>query len=228
MQEEIFESRDAASVAAAERIAGALERRLSAQGAASLIVSGGTTPARCFEALSERSLDWPNVHVVLSDERWVAPDDDDSNEKLVRETLLRNKAADAILHGIYDADGDVESRCEAFASELHTLPFPFACALLGMGSDGHFASLFPDAAGLSDALDPDHPALCIPVTTAASPHPRFSLTLTTISRSDEIVLLAFGDDKRATLETAKASPDALPVSRLLTQKRAPVRIYWAP
>ncbi|ANO50134.1 6-phosphogluconolactonase [Woeseia oceani] len=228
MTEFEFNTREEASVAAAARLQAALERRLASGAEASLVISGGTTPGRCLSELSTASLDWNRVHAVLSDERWVATDSDDSNEKLARELLLRNAAAAARLHGVFRADMSVDERARRLDRELRLQPLPFACALLGMGTDGHFASLFPDADNLASGLDPDSPLLCIPVRTKASPHARISLTLSALSRSDEIVLLIFGAEKRDVLRAAKQSATALPVSRLLLQKRAPVNIYWAP
>ena len=228
MQEYRFDTRDDAAIAAAEAIAGLIERRLAAQGEASLVVPGGTTPARGFEALSATDLDWSAVSVVLSDERWVAPDSEDSNEKLVRDTLIKGRAAAASLLGVFDAASTPEARVETLADELRGLPFPFACSLLGMGEDGHFASLFPDADKLEDGLDAESATLYLPVSTAASPHPRISLSLSALSRSDEIVLLVFGQAKLDVLEAAKAPGSELPIARLLKQKRAPVNVYWAP
>ena len=121
-----------------------------------------------------------------------------------------------------------EERCEQLQDELKGLPFPFACSLLGMGEDGHFASLFPDAEDLDKGLITDWQQLWMPVHTAASPHPRVSLTLAALSRSDEIVLLIFGDAKREVIEAAKTPGSKLPVSALLLQKRAPVSVLWAP
>ena len=97
-----------------------------------------------------------------------------------------------------------------------------------MGTDGHFASLFPDAENLAEGLDLESRTLCLPVKTAASPHARISLTLAALSRSDEIVLLFFGDEKRVIYDKAKAGNARYPVTRLLRQKRAPVYVYWAP
>ena len=224
----IFETREEAAIAAARRIGEALLRRLDGQGAASLVVSGGTSPAGVFAELAKTTLNWPGVHVILSDERWVPPEHEDSNEKLVRETLLAGEARDAGLLPLYRPDVTIEDRCSEINEELLQAPFPFACALLGMGEDGHVASLFPDAENLQDGLDVDSRQLCIPVQTAASPHPRASLTLSALSRSDEIVLLIFGDAKRDVYETAKTSTNGTPVSHLLRQKRAPVHVYWAP
>lgn len=223
-----FDTREEASIAAAERIADALRRRLDAGLDTSLVVSGGTTPGRCLTELAGTELEWSDVTVLASDDRWVPADHDDSNEKLVREMLLVGSAAEAGFFGYYAGGKTIEHRCKELDAEIRFMPFPFACALLGMGSDGHFASLFPDADNLEEGLDLESHALCLPVRTAASPHARVSLTLAALSRSDEIVLLFFGDDKRAVYEQCKDNGDQYPVSRLLRQKRAPVHIYWAP
>ena len=155
-------------------------------------------------------------------------DHPDSNEKLVRETLLTGEALSANLLTVYEPGVTIEERCSALNDEIRQAPFPFACALLGMGEDGHFASLFPDAGNLDEGLDVDSKELCIPVHTAASPHPRVSLTLSALSRSDEILLLMFGDSKREVYEATKQAANGYPVSHLLRQKRAPVHVYWAP
>ena len=228
MAEFTFDTREEASRAAATRLQSALERRLATGGEASLVISGGTTPADCLRELAAANLDWKRVHAVLSDERWVPADSADSNEKLAREWLLTGAAAAANLHSVFRPRMSVDERAAQLDQELRQHPLPFAGALLGMGADGHFASLFPDAENLASGLDPDSPVLCIPVRTKASPHARISLTLSALSRSDEIVLLIFGDEKRDVLRAAAEPASTLPVSRLLVQKRAPVHVYWAP
>ncbi|MBT8087648.1 MAG: 6-phosphogluconolactonase [Gammaproteobacteria bacterium] len=226
MQENIFESRKGASLAAATRITELLQTRLDNNDDASLIVSGGTTPRQCLQALAGAELDWNRVEVLLSDERWLPPDHDDSNERLVRETLLVDNAAAASLRSVYAVHGTLEERCDELQDPLPTLPF--ACALIGMGADGHFASLFPDAQRLELGLDVESGRLYIPVSTVASPYPRISMTLAGISRSDEILLLIFGEEKLDVYRKALASTNGFPVSKLLRQKRAPVTVYWAP
>lgn len=226
MAEHFYETRLEASTAAAERMAELLRHRLENNNEASVIVSGGTSPRQCFAVLAKAPLDWQRVQIALSDERWVPPDHEDSNEKLVREALLVEQATPATLLSVY-ADGvSPDERCEELQDPLPVLPF--SCALIGIGTDGHFASLFPDAEQLKLGLDVDSRRLYIPVTTAASPHPRISMTLAGISRSDEIALLFFGEEKLEIYNQAKASADAYPLSRLLRQKRAPVRVFWAP
>ena len=213
-------------MAAAKRIAELLSRRLDNNGEASLVVSGGTSPGQCFAALAATDLEWQRVQVLLSDERWVSPEHDDSNEKLVRESLLVGAAAAATLLPVYAAGVSPEDRCDELQDPLPALPF--ACSLIGIGADGHFASLFPDADNLDKAMDVEGDRLYLPVVTAASPHLRISMTLAAISRSDEIALLFFGDEKLDVYNKAKAMSNRYPLSRLLRQKRAPVRLFWAP
>jgi len=226
MTEHRFDSRQEASAAAAERISELLATRLKHQPAASLVASGGTSPLECFTALSSKPLAWARVEVLLSDERWVPPEHAQSNEKLVRDSLLVGAAAAASLQAVYASDTTLQERCDELQQPLPVLPF--SCALIGMGADGHFASLFPDAENLDLGLDVESGRLYIPVATAASEHARVSMTLAGISRSDEIVLLFFGDDKLEIYEKARAETNGFPVSKLLRQKRAPVRVFWAP
>ena len=226
MTEHFFETRQEASAAAAKRIAELLSKRLDNNDEASLVVSGGTSPGQCFAALATEELEWQRVQVLLSDERWVSPEDDGSNEKLVRESLLVGAAAAATLLPVYAADVSPEKRCDELQDPLPALPF--ACSLIGIGTDGHFASLFPDADNLDKAMDVEGGRLYLPVVTAASPYVRISMTLAAISRSDEIALLFFGDEKLDVYKKSKAMTNGYPLSRLLRQKRAPVRLFWAP
>lgn len=223
-----YENRQAASEAAGTHIVEALKSRLEADSEATLVVSGGTTPVAAFEFLARQALAWQSVSVLPSDERWVAPEHDDSNEKLVRDSLLTGAAATATFVPLYTEGMTAAQYVPELDRKLAALPSPFACSLLGMGSDGHFASLFPDADALAEGLDPDATARCLAVHTAASPHPRMSLTLSALLDSDSIVLLIFGDEKMTVLERATADETAYPVSRLLHQDKTPVDVFWAP
>ena len=223
-----YDDRTAASQAAGAHIVAALEQRLAAASDAALVVSGGTTPAATFRYLARQALDWRSVVVVPSDERWVPAEHDDSNEKLVRETFLTDQAANARFMPLY-ADGvSADEHVDALNRKLKALPSPFACSLLGMGTDGHFASLFPDADALASGLDPDFGSCCLAVRTAASPHPRMSLSLSALLDSDSIALLIFGAEKLDVLERARADASAFPVSGLLHQTQTPVEVFWAP
>lgn len=208
---EIFPDRTTAARAAATALADALRARLGTQERAAIAVSGGTTPAETFGLLATEDLPWDRVQVTLTDERRVPVDDPASNEGMLGRTLLRGDAAAAAF---------VRLEEEALAA----LPERFAAVLLGMGEDGHFASIFPDLPDLAGALDPDVDELCREVRTAASPHPRTTLSYARLLASDLVVLLAFGEAKRAVLE----APGNRPVAALLTQTRTPLRVLWAP
>jgi len=226
--ENFFESREEASLAAAARIVAALARRLAVQPKTSMVVTGGSSPGQCYAALAKTDLEWDRVQLLLSDERWVPPTHADSNEKMLRAELLVDNAAEADLLPLYAPDTSVAERSATLNDSIATLNIPFACSLLGMGDDGHIASLFPDLQDLDSYLEVDSSTFFVPIETVASPHARISLTGSALTRSDEILLLFFGDDKRAVYEQAKTSSTEFPVSRLLFQKRAPVHVFWAP
>lgn len=221
-----FDTRDAASAAVAARIAELVSAKINRNDKATFVVSGGTTPAKCFDYLSEYSLAWDKVQVALSDERWVPCEHKDSNERLVRETLLKAEAGSASVLSIYQDDLSADERCDSL--QLQLPESGFACSMVGMGVDGHFASLFPDADSLEAGLNTDSKRFYIPVRTTASPHPRISMTLGALLQSTEILLLIFGTDKLGVYEKAKAGDSTYPIAALLQQQTVPVNVYWAP
>ena len=226
LTEHKFDSRDAASAAIAARMAGLVDAQLARDGEASLVVGGGTTPGVCFEYLSAYELEWGKVQVAMSDERWVANDHNDSNERLVRNSLLKDAASSGRILSIYDEDMSVDERCVALQTQRPKKGF--ACSMVGMGTDGHFASLFPDADCLEAGLQLDNPNFYIPVRTAASPHPRISMTLSALLASDEILLFFFGEEKLAVYQNAHTVDKTYPITALLEQQKTPVSLYWAP
>lgn len=223
-----FADRETASIAAAHALATHIESRLRSDAEARLVVSGGSTPVDCFRALARMPLDWSKIGIYLSDERWIEPASKDSNERLARELLLTGAAAVARLVSVYRPGQSIEARCAELDAEIRALPTAFAATLLGMGDDGHFASLFPDAANLDAGLDPNGAARCLAVDTAASPLRRVSLTLAALARSDAILLLIFGDTKRRVLEQARDGAGDYPIASLLALETTPITVYWAP
>ncbi len=228
LTEEFFDNQSLASAAAAERVADALKKRLVDQPQASLVVTGGSTPENCYQLLANTALPWDRVHIVLSDERCVPVDHEASNEGMIRRVLMTERAASANLVSIYAKELAPDDQCDAIAEKLNSMPTPFSLSLLGLGEDGHFASLFSDFDRLNEGLDPDSDHRCMLLRTAASRHPRITLTMSTLSRSNEILLLFFGATKRETYERAKLPDCDYPVSRLLQQQRTPVHTIWAP
>jgi 6-phosphogluconolactonase len=226
----VFKHRLDASVAAADLLAGLLAPRLAEgpMAEASLVVSGGTSPGPCFNHLSVKVLDWSRVTIVPSDERWVPGDDPESNERLIRHNLLKNEARRSSFLSFYRSGISPQQAPPLIERDLMMMEQPFTAVLLGMGEDGHFASLFPDYEGLPEALDPDGKSRCVMVRTAGSPHMRISLTLSAMLASERIVLLIFGEAKRAVFEAASNGEGNYPVEALVKNTRCPVTVFWAP
>lgn len=212
--------REQAGRAVAERIEIALRNTLAQRQRARLVLSGGSTPLHAFECLSAAQFDWSRVDLLPSDERCVMEDHPDSNAGMLRARLMQGPAAAARLHPLYRPGAEATAEIAALR--------PFDCVLLGMGADGHFASLFPDFDGLDEALDAASPESLVSVRTAASPHPRLSLTLAALRDTPCLLLLIFGADKRAVYEAAAAGDARLPISALLASDDLPLTTVWAP
>jgi 6-phosphogluconolactonase len=227
LTEQYFESRELASRTAAARLADALSRDLQDREEATLIVSGGSSPGDCFRELSGIDLPWNRTHILMSDDRYVDRDHSASNEGMICRELLTGHARAATVVSMYQPDVPVDERCETLEAELINLPRPAAAGLLGMGEDGHFASLFPDFDQLDVGLDPNYERACLPVQTVASPYSRITLTLQYLLNTKELLLLFFGENKRAVFEQALNPKSALPVARLLQQEQTPVHTIWA-
>lgn len=228
---ERFEGRTRQAEALAGRVADLLRQAISQRAKAALVVSGGSTPAPFFDALSRQELDWGRVTVTLADERWVPPDHEASNEGLVRRHLLRNRAESAELLGLYTGHGSAADAQQVCSERLErNVALPFDAVVLGMGKDGHCASLFPRAEGLKEAVDPDSKRLCAAVRPASAPHQRMTLTLNALLSSRNIFLLITGAEKLDVLERALAPgpPEEMPIRYVLRRSRPPVAVFFAP
>jgi|SRR5580658_1408958 6-phosphogluconolactonase len=214
----------------ASRITAILGAAIAARGLASLVVSGGRSPQRLFEILHSQPLDWSRVCIALADERWVPPEDEASNEHLVRSSLLKGGAAAARFHGLKNGaptpDLGAVSAWETFAR----VPRPFDAVILGMGDDGHTASLFPGSPNLPSALNPAAAAGCVGMWSPVPPKARLSLNLTALLDSRRITLLITGDSKWRTLCAAREpGPEQdMPIRAVLRQSRTPVEVMWSP
>ena len=152
MPADIREFHDAVALARAlaMHVAQTLSAAVVARGEASLAVSGGRTPVRFFEALSERPADWSRVTITLVDERWVPPVSDRSNAGLVARHLIRGPASEARFVPLTDGLSTPEARRDTVERTLASVPWPLDVVVLGMGDDGHTASLFPGTAALDE------------------------------------------------------------------------------
>jgi 6-phosphogluconolactonase len=227
MNDRRFETEVAMSEALAADIARALAQRIAERSSASLILSGGRTPGLMFDELSRLPLPWNRVKITLADERLVPATDPQSNERLVRDRLLRGQAQTAVFIPLWQGEGDpVESAVEAVCN----MERPFAMVVLGLGDDGHIASLFPRMPGSGLALDPAADLTAVFVPGQPSRQPRVSLTLATLLDARRIALSFTGEAKRRVFESALApgAVEDLPVRAILRQTNVPVDVYWSP
>lgn len=214
----------------ATKIARALRKGVEARGIASLAVCGGRTPAPLFERLARADVPWSSVQITLTDERCVPLDHPESNEAMVRRMLVQGPARAATLVGLHGDLPAGAAQPEHAIAQLRKLPRPFDYVVLGMGEDGHFASLFPAQRSLQVGLDPNGQ---IPVVLGCGKGTdRVSLTLSTLLDTRNLALFITGDPKLAVLDRAKTSlgddAEELPVRALLRQSRTPVQVQWAP
>lgn len=222
-----YDSANTFAQAVADRLAQELQRGLAARRLASFAVPGGTTPGPIFDELAKRELDWSKITVTLTDERWVPATDPASNEALLRSRLLTGVAEKMRVIGLYE-DGMKPSASIATVSDrLKKLTLPFDVVLLGMGGDGHFASLFPGVEMLKAGLSLTTTVPCVASDQPINGQPRISLTLQLLLQSRVILLALCGKDKLKVIERAySASSIDLPVAALLAQNRVPVEIHY--
>ena len=215
--------------AAAEAAAGAIIGQLTPPGPKHIVVTGGRTPGHAYDQLAASDLDWSRVTITLSDERFVAPVADESNERLVRQRLLQSHAAAARFIPLKGAGPTPAGDARAADPAVRALA-PFDAVLLGMGDDGHIASLFPSTPNVTELLRRDaEPAVVAVEVAAITPFvPRISLTGRMLLDARLILVLISGETKRAVVERVLAEPGfAPPVAAAIRQTAAPVRVLWS-
>ena len=225
-------SADALAAAVAKRALSAIDGALKLRGMAIAAIAGGRTTPPVLRHLAAERRDWSKLTILPTDERWVAADNADCNLRQLQESFTG-------VNGVrWIALAPTRPRGKANATyantTLESVDEAFDLCLLGMGADGHFASLFPGAENLQEALDPATRDAAIAIVPdpmpSAGPHPRISLTLARLLHSRQIILAITGADKRAMLERAldENDPLNLPVAALLRAPGRTIEIHWSP
>lgn len=211
----------------AKNIALQLTEALMIRPRASLAVSGGRTPLAMLEQLSLQALDWHRVDVTLADERWVDEQDTASNAALVRSSLLQNNAKHATFFALFNPQKSAYLGQKSCQTQLQGMQWPLDVLVLGMGNDGHTASLFPQCPNLHEALTAPTSQLCIDTQAPVTPTQRMTLTGPTLTHARHKHLHIEGAEKHRVLQQAMAlaDPFKMPIFALL---KSPLTIHWCP
>lgn len=224
-----FSSSEELAQELAQNIALILENSIKANGKATLLVSGGNTPKLFFKKLSKIDIEWEKVTIGLVDERWVENDSKDSNAFLVKENLLVNSASKANFVGLFVKGVSADS-AQIICSKIYKKEFEGIDVLvLGMGTDGHTASLFPYNEKLKEAYDLTKENFCISIEPKTAPYERMSLTLKKILEAKNIILHIEGKEKLEVYDSAKKENDIdkYPISTVLNQSDKKIEVYYS-
>lgn len=212
-----------------DAVAVSLQDALDEKGGAVLAVSGGRSPIAFFNALSQKDLDWGKVGVTLVDERIVPTTHADSNTGLVRRYLLQNKAAAAVWIPLVE-DGKTETGLHPDAVVDYALKHYKQpdVLVLGMGNDGHTASIFPKAPQFQTAIDSSADVPLVHTTPVTAPHERISMTLGAIARTQNIFLAIQGAEKKTVFDRAAAGANReYPISLVLNYQGVDCHVFYA-
>ncbi|MBP0616775.1 6-phosphogluconolactonase [Jiella mangrovi] len=226
-----YETREALAEALASGVAAVLAGAIATEGTARLAVSGGSTPKLFFEKLAATEIDWHAVTITLVDERWVPESHTRSNAAMLRDHLLTGPAAAAQFVPLYEPSEIPEEVFDRLNDRFHRIGHGFDAAILGMGTDGHTASWFPHAPGLTESLDPQTENSVAIVHPNDGYEARATLTFPMIIDARFLALHIEGEDKLRSFEAAKAEGpvEAMPVRAVLRADRdPPFAVFWAP
>lgn len=227
-----FKNNDELSNQLCLKIADQLRADINSNAIASLVVSGGNTPELLFSKLSQQRLDWSKVVITLADERWLPANHSNANAHLVKHSLLQNQAAAAHFVSLTTTDSSPFSAEDEVDRRLkESLAWPLSTVVLGMGNDGHTASLFPSADTLSNALgglnSDSTESLCCALTPPDADYQRMTLTAPALLNCRNLILYIGGQQKLKILESAirPGAAEALPIRAFLHQDSLTMQIY---
>ena len=229
LRENIFTDKTKLELELAEEISQKLDLELKNKGEANLLVSGGSTPKKLYEILSNKKIDWKNVSIGLIDERFVATNTEESNELLIKNTLLKNKAADAKFIGLIFNLNDYKENLNITISKHKPFYKSITCSILGMGSDGHTASLFPNFEEVytDDSIYGDK--MIINTKATSEPSKRISYTKAKILSSKHLFLYFNGKEKLDVFNSAKENKNASirPISAFIHQNINTLNVFYS-
>ncbi|WP_133127840.1 6-phosphogluconolactonase [Legionella nagasakiensis] len=207
-----------------EQLAMILTQAIAQRGHAYLVVSGGRTPVALFDLLAQTPINWAQVTITLADERQLPPTAQDSNERMVRTHLLQGFASQATFIGL--CQNNDEAAINAAIAALPT----FDAVILGMGEDGHTASLFPCSPEIHLGLADDTKQAIVNITPVSAPYQRISLTRKRLLNSRTVFLHLVGEKKLMVFNRAMAEQDffAMPIRAFLHDPQVDIQVMYAP
>jgi len=223
-----FANAEALAAALAAYVADAITTRLQRSPICAIALSGGKTPIKFFQALSQKPLDWSAVTITLVDDRWVPESSPRSNAALLRRHLLHGPAAAATFLPLVNEADSPEAGRHTTEKAIAALSLPFAAIILGMGLDGHTASFFPGGDRLEEALAPTPGRHIETMRAQAAEEARITLTLPVLLEADRVAIHIEGVEKRRVLADAElpGAAAAMPIRAVLARRPAP-DIFWS-
>lgn len=214
-----FKSNDILANSLANRVYSILRDSIQINNRATLLVSGGNTPVLFFEKLSFYGLDWSKVDVGLVDERCVDTKNKDSNENLVKNHLLTNEAKKANFIGMFSKDFSIDVLNKTYEENFAKGDV----LVLGMGNDGHTASIFPELDNLNEVLNSNK--FCEITKPKNAPYERITLTLNSILNAKNIFLHIEGQNKIEVFNKALENENVYPISKILFNDKKTIEVY---
>ena len=223
----IFDSRELLVDSLTSRVIEDLKQAIASKGFATLVLSGGSTPIKLLQALSLNNIEWEKVRVTLVDERWVDAKHESSNEKLIRDNLLKNYACKARFIPLKNEALRAKDGVVSLEVMLKGLSVELDVVILGMGLDAHTASFFPHATELEHALSSND--LCCATTAVLEPKERMTLTRSFLLGAKDLILHIEGKEKKEVFDKATLSNDTIdmPIVAMMQQEKPILEVYYA-
>lgn len=223
-----YAQREELDLALANKVAEILTNSVALKGRASIAVSGGSTPKGFFKALSQKDLPWSEITVTLADERWVGIESDASNTRLVHENLLQNKAVNAKFFHLKQGEELTADTLDDLNLAAASSLLPLDVLILGMGEDGHTASLFPCSDEIDQALSATAKPL-LKVVPKTAPHDRITFSFAHLKTSKNVFLHISGASKQTVLKQAlkESNIREMPIRAFLNDPEINTNVYWA-
>lgn len=225
-------SADAASLAKtlSGRLQAIARAAINARGSASIGLAGGSTPMAAYADFANADMPWSKLKLALIDERFVPLSDSQSNEANIVTAFTGVKDQLGAWQGLYRNSDDIAACAQAADEAMQRFGLPLDITVVGMGGDGHIASLFAESPDYANAMQQDNPRAIVPIRFAdESKIERLSMSLPALLQTRHVLICITGDDKRDVLQRSlDGSARQYAVARFLAAYQGPVDIYWSP